>query len=103
MLEIRYYISGERSPFAELEAVARAKVTTAIARIEQGNLSNVKSVGEGVLEYRIDFGPGYRVYFGRDGGALVILLCGGTKKRQHRDIENAIAYWRDYKQGKRKR
>jgi hypothetical protein len=50
MLEIRYYISGERSPFAELEAVARAKVTTAIARIEQRNLSNVKSVGEGVLD-----------------------------------------------------
>jgi putative addiction module killer protein len=107
MLEVRYYISGERSPFAdwfaELESVARAKVTTAIARIGQGNLSNVKSVGEGVLEYRIDFGPGYRVYFGRDGDVLVILLCGGTKQRQQRDIENAIACWRDYKQGKRKR
>jgi putative addiction module killer protein len=63
MLEVRYYVSGERSPFAdwfaELEAVARAKVATAIARIEQGNLSNAKSVGGGVLEYKIDFGPGY--------------------------------------------
>ena len=67
----------------------------------RGNLSNVKSVGEGVLEYRIDFGPGYRVYFGRDGEALVILLTGGTKKRQQRDIEAAIAYWQDYKRGKR--
>ena len=59
--------------------------------MEQGNLSNVKTVGEGVLEYRIDFGPGYRVYFGRDGDTLVILLTGGTKKRQQRDIEAARA------------
>jgi putative addiction module killer protein len=64
-------------------------------------LSKVKSVGEGVLEYKIDFGPGYRVYFGRDGDVLVILLTGGTKKRQGRDIETAAAYWRNYKQGKR--
>jgi putative addiction module killer protein len=101
MLEVRYYLSGGKSPFAdwfaELDSEARAKVTVAIARIEQGNLSNVKSVGGGVLEYKIDFGPGYRVYFGRDGDTLVILLCGGTKKRQQRDIEHAIAYWRDYK------
>jgi len=61
----------------------------------------VKPVGEGVLEYKIDFGPGYRVYFGRDGEQLVILLTGGTKKRQQRDIENAAAYWRDYKRTKR--
>ena len=107
MLEVRYYVSSDgRSPFAEwfadLDSVARAKVTTAIARIEQGNLSKVKSVGAGVLEYKIDFGPGYRVYFGRDGDVLIILLTGGTKKRQGRDIETAAAYWRDYKQGKRR-
>ena len=83
------------------EPVARAKVTRAIVRLEQGNFSNVKSVGEGVLEYRIDFGPGYRVYFGRDGEALVILLTGGTKKRQQRDIDAAYAYWQDYKESKR--
>ena len=58
-----------------------------IARMEQGNFSNAKGVGEGVLEYKIDFGPGYRVYFGRDGGTIVILLTGGTKKRQQRDID----------------
>ena len=97
MPEIRYYVAAHgRQPFAEwfaeLEAVARAKVTRAIARLEQGNVSNVKSVGEGVLEYRIDFGPGYRVYFGRDGETLVILLTGGTKKRQRRDIEAAHAF-----------
>jgi putative addiction module killer protein len=84
-----------------LEAVARAKITTAIARLEQGNVSNVKSVGGGVLEYRIDFGPGYRVYFGRDGATLVILLTGGTKKRQQKDIEAAHGYWTDYKQRRR--
>ena len=87
MLEIRYYVAKDDSqPFAEwfadVEPIARAKVARAIARMEQGNLSNVKPVGEGVLEYRLDFGPGYRVYFGRDGDALVILLTGGTKKRQ---------------------
>jgi DNA-binding phage protein len=65
--------------------------------MEQGNLSNVKSVGEGVLEYRIDFGPGYRIYFGRDGETIVILLIGGTKKRQQHDIDAARAYWQDYK------
>ena len=58
-------------------------------------------LGEGVLEYRIDFGPGYRVYFGRDGEVLVILLTGGTKKRQQRDIEAAKEYWRDYRQTRR--
>ena len=108
MPEIRYYVAtGGQQPFAEwfadLEAVARAKVTRAIARLEQGNISNVKSVGEGVLEVRIDFGPGYRIYFGRDGEALVILLTGGTKKRQQRDIDAAHAYWQDYKQRKRGR
>jgi putative addiction module killer protein len=84
-----------------LDPAARAKVTRAVVRMEQGNLSNVKSIGEGVLEYRIDFGPGYRVYFGRDGDVVVILLTGGTKKRQQRDIETAKEYWRDYKQTKR--
>jgi len=106
MPKIRYYVaSSDHQPFAEwfadLMPVTRVKVARAIARMEQGNLSNVKSVGEGVLEYRVDFGPGYRVYFGRDGEALVILLTGGTKKRQQRDIEAATAYWQDYKRRKR--
>src|SRR3954454_11039984 len=108
MLEIRYYVAaGDRQPFAswfaDLDPIARAKVTRGLARLEQGNFSNVKSVGEGVLEYRIDFGPGYRVYFGRDGETLVILLTGGTKKRQQRDIDAARMYWRDYKLSKRRR
>jgi len=105
MFEIRYYVAGGGwQPFAEwfadLDPAARAKVTRAVARMEQGNLSNAKSVGEGVIEYRIDSGPGYRVYFGRDGETLIILLTGGTKQRQQRDIDMAHEHWRDYKQSK---
>jgi putative addiction module killer protein len=65
--------------------------------VEQGNLSSVKGVGAGFFEYRIDFGPGYRIYFGKDGERLVILLGGGTKKRQQRDIEVAHEFWAAYK------
>ncbi len=68
--------------------------------MEQGNFSNVKGVGAGVLEYRIDFGPGYRIYFGKDGDALVILLGGGKKKGQQHDIAAAHERWKDYKQRK---
>jgi putative addiction module killer protein len=106
MLKVREYLDEDSaSPFEEwfagLDAIAAAKITVVLARIGQGNLSNVKGVGEGVLEYRLDFGPGYRVYFGRDGDMLVILLAGGTKKRQQRDIEAAQARWSAYKQRKR--
>lgn len=108
MVSIRYYVAADgKAPFAdwfsELDEIAGAKITRAIARMEQGNFSNAKSVGEGVLEYRIDFGPGYRVYFGRDGETLVLLLTGGTKKRQQRDIKAAHAYWQDYKRNMRGR
>lgn len=106
MLDVREYLEEDgTSPFAEwfgsLGATAAAKITVVLARIEQGNLSNAKGVGEGVLEYRLDFGPGYRVYFGRDGDVVVILLAGGTKKRQQRDIEAAQARWAAYKRRKR--
>jgi putative addiction module killer protein len=74
-----------------------AKVSVALVRLGQGNSSNVKTVDEGGLEYRIDWGPGYRVYFGRDGETLVILLTGGTKQRQQRDIAQARELWIDYK------
>jgi putative addiction module killer protein len=99
---IREYVDAQgRSPFAdwfeELDARAAAKVTVGLTRIEMGNLSNVKSVGAGVFEYRIDWGPGYRVYFGRVGEALVVLLAGGTKRRQQRDFRTAQANWADYR------
>ena len=69
--------------------------------MEQGNFSNVTGVGAGVFEHSIDFGPGYRIYFGRDGERLIILLGGGSKKRQQRDIDQAIERWQDYKQRKK--
>jgi putative addiction module killer protein len=107
MRELCEYISRKGSrPFGkwfdDLDARAAAKVTTALNRLAQGNVSNVKPVGEGVSELKIDFGPGYRVYFGQDGAVLVVLLLGGTKKRQDRDIETAKVYWADYKARKRK-
>ena len=107
MIAVREYLTTDGdSPFgrwfAKINAPAALKVRTAIARMEGGNLSNAKSVGSGVFECRIDFGPGYRVYFGRDGGSLVILLGGGIKKRQRNDIAAAARFWTDYKARKRR-
>ncbi len=106
MIKVREYTDpAGRSPFekwfAGLEARAAAKVTVALARLEQGNRSNVNGLGGGLLELRIDFGPGYRIYFGKDGERLVILLGGGTKKRQSADIETARRLWQDYKTRKK--
>ncbi len=105
MLDVREYVDpAGRSPFTKwlraLNVQAAAKVATALERISDGNLSNVRTVGGGVLEYKIDFGPGYRIYFGRDGDRLVILLAGGTKKRQREDIQQAQANWADYRKRK---
>lgn len=87
--------------FDELDRHAGAKVAVALTRLGQGNLSQVKSVGTGVFERRIAWGPGYRVYFGRDGERLVILLGGGTKVRQQTDIVETCARWIDYKTRRR--
>ncbi len=100
MIEIGEFVDARgSSPFGRgvsgLDRHVGARVATALYRMEMGNLSNAKGVGGGVLEYRIDFGPGYRIYFGRDGDALIILLGGGTKARQQRDIEAAVAFWRE--------
>jgi putative addiction module killer protein len=105
MVEVREYLDRSgRSPFAawsdRLNREAAAKVAAALARIQQGNFSSAKGVGSGVYEYRIDFGPGYRIYFGKDGDTLVILIGGGTKKRQQEDIATALGRWQDYKQRK---
>ncbi len=102
MIEIREYLDAEgSSPYAKwfnrLNVAAAVKVATAVHRMEQGNFSNVKGVGAGVYEYRIDFGSGYRIYFGKVGDRLVLLLAGGTKKRQDADISAAKGHWRDYK------
>jgi putative addiction module killer protein len=89
-----------REWFFSLDARAAAKVTTAIARLENGNTSNAKSVGGGIYECKISFGPGYRVYFAYDGKTIIILLAGGSKNRQSKDIQVAKARWLDYKAGK---
>src|SRR2546423_10434278 len=80
---------------------AAARVLARLARIRQGNLGDCKPVGEGVSELRVDYGPGYRVYFGQQGLTLVVLLCGGDKKTQDRDIRLAKQYWQEFKQSKR--
>jgi len=105
MISVQEYLSEQgESPFRKwfdaLDPQAAAIVTVAIGRLGDGNTSNVKSIGEGASELRIDRGPGYRIYFGWDGKVLVILLGGGTKRRQQSDIEAALRRWRDYKRRK---
>jgi putative addiction module killer protein len=81
---------------------AVARVLARIGRVRLGNLGDCKPVGEGVSELRVDYGPGYRVYFGQKGATLVILLCGGDKRTQQRDIRLAQDYWKDYEERERK-
>jgi putative addiction module killer protein len=106
VIDLREYLDKEGSSsfgdwFERLNSPASEKVAVALYRLASGNFSNVKSVCTGVLEYRIDFGPGYRIYFGRDGERLVILLGGGSKQRQDRDVRQAIDRWSDYKKRKK--
>lgn len=75
----------------------RAIILARLARVRLGNLGNTRSVGDGVHELKIDYGPGYRVYFGSDGPQVVILLTGGDKRTQEGDIETAQAYWQAYR------
>lgn len=108
MAAIRAYKTEDgKCPYAKwfkaLNVAAAVRVTTALERMEDGNFSNAKPVGGGVSEYRIDFGPGYRIYFGMDGETLVILLCGGTQKRQNDDIAAAKGMWADYKTRKKRK
>jgi putative addiction module killer protein len=89
-------VSSYRTWFDRLHAQAAAKVGAATARLEMGNTSNVKWLG-GIGEYRIDWGPGYRIYLGKDGDTLIVLLGGGTKKGQQADVDRAKAMWAEYK------
>ena len=103
-LEIREFIENGRSPFSEwhdsLDEVTGARIDKYIYRLTIGNFGSVKSLQEGVLELKMDFGPGYRVYFGRDDNTIIILLGGGSKRRQSADIATAIERWQRYKQSK---
>jgi putative addiction module killer protein len=101
---LEYLDPDGRSPygawFEGLNAPAAAKVVAALYQLAAGNLSNLKGVGSGVFERTIDFGPGYRVYLGRDGESVVILLGGSTKQRQQPAIEAAKKRWADYRRRK---
>jgi putative addiction module killer protein len=102
--EIREYIADGHSPFAEwfdeLDAVTAARVDRYIRRLEAGNFGAAKALRDGVFELRLDFGAGYRVYYGREGRTIIILLGGGSKRRQNADIAAAVERWKRYKQTK---
>lgn len=83
------------------DKAARARIRVRLNRIRLGNLGDCKSVGSGVSELRVDYGPGYRIYFGRDGNKTVILLCRGSKKTQSKDINLAQQYWAEYQRKSR--
>lgn len=110
MIEIEEYESRDgRSPFADwldrLDAATAARIVTVLHRLQLGNPGDVAPVGEGVSERRVDCGPGYRIYFGSDRNRhspKLILLCGGTKREQRRDIVKARQRWKDYRNRQRK-
>ncbi len=79
------------------DARARAKIRARLDRVEEGNLGDCKFVGEGVYELRIDYGPGYRIYFGQESDVIILLLWGGDKSRQNKDIRQDQDYWQDYR------
>ncbi|EOU1352871.1 MULTISPECIES: type II toxin-antitoxin system RelE/ParE family toxin [Gammaproteobacteria] len=103
MIDVRRYQRADGAvPLTEWladlrDARARAKLEIRFRRVSLGIFGDIKPVGEGVLELREDIGPGYRVYLGRHGAALVILLCGGDKRSQDADIKRAKEYWLDWK------
>jgi putative addiction module killer protein len=104
VIEIRRYTTAEgRDVFGEWVAKladlkARARIAIRIDRLASGNSGDSKSIGEGLHELRIDWGPGYRVYYGKIERACVLLLCGGDKRKQSADIKKARGYWTDYKE-----
>ena len=102
--KVETYVTGDgRDVFQEwlnelADQRARVLIDKTIAKVRLGNLGQHKSVGEGVQEIVLDYGPGYRIYFGEHGTTLVILLCGSTKKRQEEAIKQAKRYWKDWKE-----
>lgn len=106
MIRIQEFLhENGASPFKEwfdsLDARAAAKVNTYLTRIENGNTSSLKSLKGGVHECKINWGPGYRMYLGQDGPKLIILLGGGTKSKQQKDINDAKKLWKVYKEHKK--
>lgn len=103
-VQVQLYIARNgRVPFEDWlkrlrDRQARAKIQTRIIRLRLGNMGDAKAVGEGVQELPIDYGPGYRLYFGQVGASMVLLLCGSDKGTQATDIKKAKEYWADYPQ-----
>ena len=103
ILEVREYQTAEgKTPLTEWlqglrDSATRARIVARLDRLKAGLLGDWKTVGGGVCELRIDHGPGYRVYYGQEGQTLILLLFGGDKSTQAKDIEKAHAYWKDYK------
>jgi len=102
--ELREFMEGSRSPFGEwferLDPMTAARVDRYLRRVAAGNFGAAKSLRGGVFELRLDFGPGYRVYYGLDGKTVVVLLGGGDKRRQNADIAAALERWERYKKAK---
>ena len=102
MIELRHYrTSSGLDPFQKWlgrlrDRVAVAKIFLRLSRVEAGSFGDCKSVGNGVWELRMDFGPGYRIYYARDGKTVVLLLAGGDKDSQQADIRQAVEYWVDH-------
>lgn len=102
MYRVKEYITEQgRNPFQRwLKRLAKqqaARIGQVLVRVSNGLLRDTKHVGDGVYELRLHIGPGYRIYFGRDGEDLIILLIGGDKSSQQRDIDRAQRYWREYR------
>lgn len=101
--EIQRYLTPDgKIPFDEWfdnlrDTKAKDKIVVRLERVKLGNLGDYRSVGQGVYELRIDFGPGYRIYFGQSGTTIVLLLCGGDKSSQQQDISQALEYWKAYR------
>lgn len=98
---IFYQVATGKEPFNDWlsdlrDPQTRRRILNRLLRVESGNYGDYKSLKDGVFELRLDFGPGYRVYFGEDRDTIVVLLCGGDKSSQARDIERAKAYWKEY-------
>lgn len=100
---LHIYVTAEgHEPFTEWlnslqDQRARAKIRVRLDRVSLGNFGDCHGVGDGVQELRIDYGPGFRVYFGQEGTTVVLLLCGGDKSNQAMDIQTAQRYWREYR------
>ena len=105
-LTVREYLTADgKNPFREwlrsLNKAVGARIQLRVQRFALGNLGDHKNVGEGVWEARVMFGPGYRIYFGKDGGSIIVLLAGGDKGSRAKDIARAQGFWREYREAKK--